>query len=50
MQYLLALLVITAIGVVLWKLVNTPRTPVGHGDRDDRPLGPDDDPDFLRKL
>lgn len=47
MQLVLALLVVTAIGVVVWKLTATPRTRVGN---DRGPLGPDDDPDFLRKL
>ncbi|MFM9378412.1 hypothetical protein [Gordonia sp. VNK21] len=48
MPYLLALLVLCVIGFLVWRLL-TGREHVPPADRN-APRGPDDDPDFLRKL
>ena len=48
--WLLAILLLPVVGPVLWLAVGrrSRRTPGGRDDR--RPLAPDDDPDFLRRL
>ncbi|GAB4589354.1 hypothetical protein [Nocardia sp. NPDC127526] len=52
MTYLLALIAIVAVAVLCWKAFG-PQRPTGSGSaspRRNRVIGPEDDPDFLRKL
>ncbi|GAA3951301.1 hypothetical protein [Gordonia caeni] len=50
MLYVYLLIVVIAVGFVLWKMSQTPKGPTPTAPRRDVPRGPDDDPDFLRKL
>ena len=53
MQYLLVILVVSAIAYLAWRLLTTPRDGGGGASNPGRrevPRGPDDDPDFLRKI
>lgn len=52
MQYLLAAVAAVAIAVLLWRLFAAERVGVPGEQRRQppRPVAPDDDPDFLRKL
>ena len=47
MAYLLATVGLVIVAVLIWRVVSPSR--VGAGARR-RPMAPDDDPDFLRKL
>jgi hypothetical protein len=47
MPYVLAIVGLVIVSVLLWRAVSPNR--VGVGTRR-RPMAPDDDPDFLRKL
>jgi hypothetical protein len=49
MGYVLALAVLIAIGFVVWRLAAASRSGPG-APRSAAPRGPDDDPDFLRRL
>lgn len=47
--WLVAVIVAPVVGPLCWLFLGRP-TPPGVGGSGRRPLGPDDDPDFLRKL
>ncbi|MFT3661151.1 MAG: hypothetical protein QM809_07045 [Gordonia sp. (in: high G+C Gram-positive bacteria)] len=53
MLYFFLVILLVAVGFVVWRIS---QTPPGHGDgpvrgpRREAPRGPDDDPDFLRRL
>lgn len=49
MAYVYVLIVLAAVGFVVWKITQTPKGPAPSSRRD-APRGPDDDPEFLRKL
>ena len=50
MLYVYLLIVVAAVGYVLWKMSQAPKGPAGTTSRREAPRGPDDDPEFLRKL
>lgn len=51
MAFVYLLIIAAAIGFVVWKMTQAQGgTPTGSARRRDVPRGPDDDPDFLRKL
>lgn len=53
MQYLLAVALAAAIAVLLWRVLTAERVGVPDDQRPKpkpRPIAPDDDPEFLRKL
>lgn len=50
MIYLYALVLLIAIGVVVWRLSSMGGRADPPRGRAEAPRGPDDDPDFLRKL
>ncbi len=51
MAFVYLLIIVIAIGFVVWKIMQAQGgTPTDAGPRHDVPRGPDDDPDFLRKL
>ncbi len=49
MVYVFALVLLVTIGFVIWRIAASPRGGTGAA-RQQAPRGPDDDPDFLRKL
>lgn len=50
MLYLILLILIVALGVVLWRMTRTPGEATPPRSVPRGPIGPDDDPDFLLDL
>ncbi|WP_169317525.1 hypothetical protein [Gordonia hirsuta] len=50
MAYLYLLIILVAVGFVVWKISQAPKNPPAPTSRRDAPRGPDDDPEFLRRL
>jgi hypothetical protein len=49
-HYVLLLALVVALGLVLWRMTRTPGDAAPHHHSPQRPIGPDDDPDFLLDL
>lgn len=48
--WLVVVVLLPPVGAIAWLLVGRPRTPRPPAGRPSGPIGPDDDPDFLRNL
>lgn len=50
MAWVYFIIVMAAVAFIVWKITQTPKANGGADPRRNVPRGPDDDPDFLRRL